>query len=321
MKIIHDYLDSLFLQVPKTLETEKAKNDLLAIMEDHYQELIDAGKSEHEAVGTVISEFGSIDEILQELELEKEQPEKPKWQENEIVLDEAFHFWDRVRNFALHLSLGICFCILAAAFLAIFASRFSAALGWLSAIVLLAIGVGLIIMSSLSYSSEKKKLNDRLISTEVRKEAARQQHLYDKSFRVGLVIGICCCILSIFPIVTTAIIFYIQPSYAMGLFFFMIAIGVFFIVYSSIIQQNFKRFAGNEIFISDEDEPGPNAREYMYGDSATTSYFIDKVYWPLVTVVYLVFSFRFGGWAYSWIIYIIAGVAADVIKKFIRKNS
>lgn len=47
MKTIHDYLDSLFLSVPITPETKKAKEDLLAIMEDHYLELIHQGKSEH----------------------------------------------------------------------------------------------------------------------------------------------------------------------------------------------------------------------------------------------------------------------------------
>ena len=50
MKTIHDYLDSLFLNVPITPETRKAKEDLSAIMEDHYHELISQGKSEHEAM-------------------------------------------------------------------------------------------------------------------------------------------------------------------------------------------------------------------------------------------------------------------------------
>ncbi len=40
-------------------------------MEDHYLELIHQGKSEHEAIGAVISEFGSVDELLQELNVSK----------------------------------------------------------------------------------------------------------------------------------------------------------------------------------------------------------------------------------------------------------
>ena len=45
MKTIRDYLDSLFLNVPTTPETKKAKEDLAAIMEDHYHELIEQGKA------------------------------------------------------------------------------------------------------------------------------------------------------------------------------------------------------------------------------------------------------------------------------------
>lgn len=74
MNTIRNYLDSLFLNVPKTAETQKAKKDLLSIMEDHYYELIEEGKNENEAIGTVINEFGSIDELLAELELEKKIP-------------------------------------------------------------------------------------------------------------------------------------------------------------------------------------------------------------------------------------------------------
>lgn len=41
MKTIKDYLDSLFLNVPNTPETKKAKEDLLAIMEDQYHGLLE----------------------------------------------------------------------------------------------------------------------------------------------------------------------------------------------------------------------------------------------------------------------------------------
>lgn len=40
-------------------------------MEDHYHELMGEGKNEQEAIGRVISTFGSIDELLEELDVEK----------------------------------------------------------------------------------------------------------------------------------------------------------------------------------------------------------------------------------------------------------
>lgn len=75
MDTIKNYLETLFLTLPKTPQTQQAKADLLATMEDHYHGLIEEGKSESEAIGAVISEFGSIDELREELELGQEEAE------------------------------------------------------------------------------------------------------------------------------------------------------------------------------------------------------------------------------------------------------
>lgn len=71
MDTIRNYLDSLFIGVPQSTEIDKLKTDLLANMEDHYHELMGEEKNEQEAIGTVISTFGSIDELLEELDVEK----------------------------------------------------------------------------------------------------------------------------------------------------------------------------------------------------------------------------------------------------------
>ena len=67
METIKNYLDNLFASYPKTPEVENAKSELLNNMEDRYSELKSKGKSENEAIGIVISEFGNIDELMKEL--------------------------------------------------------------------------------------------------------------------------------------------------------------------------------------------------------------------------------------------------------------
>ncbi len=67
MQIVKNYLDTMFQNLPKTEKVFKAKQELYQMMEDKYTELLDAGKSENEAVGTVISEFGNLDEIADSL--------------------------------------------------------------------------------------------------------------------------------------------------------------------------------------------------------------------------------------------------------------
>ncbi|WP_339286944.1 permease prefix domain 1-containing protein [Paenibacillus sp. FSL E2-0201] len=61
METIVVYLDNMFANLPKTPELERLKRELLYGMEEKYQELKHDGKSENEAIGVVISEFGNIE--------------------------------------------------------------------------------------------------------------------------------------------------------------------------------------------------------------------------------------------------------------------
>ena len=73
METIRTYIDNMFVSLPKTEQVLKAKSDLLDMMEDKYNALKAEGKSENEAVGHVISEFGNIDELTNELGIETEE--------------------------------------------------------------------------------------------------------------------------------------------------------------------------------------------------------------------------------------------------------
>ena len=55
METIKSYLETMFANMPDTPEVIRAKSELFGMMEDKYNELISEGKSENEAVGTVIS--------------------------------------------------------------------------------------------------------------------------------------------------------------------------------------------------------------------------------------------------------------------------
>ena len=70
MEAIREYLHNLFMSLPETPEVLRAKAALLEMMEDKYDELVSEGKYEKVAVGTVISEFGNLDELAEELGIE-----------------------------------------------------------------------------------------------------------------------------------------------------------------------------------------------------------------------------------------------------------
>ncbi len=67
MDTIREYLNNMFLGFPETPAVLRAKAELLEMMEDKFEECLQEGKSEKEAVGIVISEFGNIEEIAEEL--------------------------------------------------------------------------------------------------------------------------------------------------------------------------------------------------------------------------------------------------------------
>lgn len=312
MNIIQDYLDSLFLNVPMTPETKKAKQDLLATMEDHYLALIAEGKSEHEAIGAVISEFGSIDELLAELEIETNESHEDSFIDA-IELDEAEQFWDVVRKFAFQLAIGIFFCIASTSIVIFFAERDNEIIGVLGMFVAISIGVGFLIFSGLNYSSAKKKLNDRPISREVQKQAKRNLEGYERSFQLGLVLGIGACILALTPLLMIEAIFYLPSYFAVSLFMGMVALGVFLIVYVSLVRNGFVKFTKSEFFLSDEDEPGPRATAHKYGSSKKGIQLVKKYYWSVVIVVYFLWSFSNHSWAYSWILFMVAGIFEDIL--------
>ena len=70
METIRNYLNAMFAGLPDTPEVRRAYEELAAMMEDKYTELIAEGRSENEAVGTVVSEFGNLEELAQTLGIE-----------------------------------------------------------------------------------------------------------------------------------------------------------------------------------------------------------------------------------------------------------
>lgn len=68
MDTIRSYVEGMFTSLPKTPEMEQLKDEILANMEDKYNELKARGCSENEAIGSVISDFGNIDELVRAYE-------------------------------------------------------------------------------------------------------------------------------------------------------------------------------------------------------------------------------------------------------------
>ena len=61
---IENYVDVLFMDVPKNKQSIELKEELLSNMSDRFDDYIQEGKSENQAFSLVISNLGDIDEML-----------------------------------------------------------------------------------------------------------------------------------------------------------------------------------------------------------------------------------------------------------------
>ncbi|MGL4284328.1 MAG: permease prefix domain 1-containing protein, partial [Eubacterium aggregans] len=159
METLLNYLDNLFASLPDTEAVRRAKSDLQDSMEERYNELKSAGKSENEAIGTVISEFGNIDELKQlfspepepesRFEAQKEgpdsqsAPETPPEDRPVVDIAMADEYLEVSRKTDMMVGMGVFLCIVSPALLILMATLMPTDLGGILGLIPLFIGVAI----------------------------------------------------------------------------------------------------------------------------------------------------------------------------------
>ncbi|WP_125704103.1 permease prefix domain 1-containing protein [Lacticaseibacillus daqingensis] len=329
METLEIYLDGLFARVPNTPATQKAKQDLLDLMMDHYHEELAKGQSEAAAVGLVISEFGDIDELLATLEVTPDETAPAAPAEPVLSDEEATAFWAGTECFARYLALGIALIPAGIGVTAWFSGT-SDTLAALSFFGCTALGVGLIIAASLGYRDIVRHVRAYATDQHIRDLAAVEAAAYSRPHLIGLVGGIMMCILSVVPPIVDNAGNH-QGVGPLG-FFLFVAVGVYFIVYTSIVAGGFKRLLrGTESFAADagEDPTTPSAQAMAraarherprHADRPTrperaerpapqtTRGGLRAFYWPVLTTLFFLFGFLVQEWRIAIFILIVGGL-------------
>ena len=272
MEVLKNYLETMFAKMPETEDVTRAKQELWSMMEDKYNELIDAGKQENEAIGTVISEFGNLDELSESLGLKKNESE-PKPVEftlnrsNEeasvdysgkrlVGLDEALAYVSDVTASRFLLGIGVMFCIFAPAgpilgsglgnvfFLKLLSGLFEG-IGVALLFVLAGVGVGFIVLSS-SRTKEWKFLKKKscCIDYETRDMVKSERDLNGVKKSLMLSLGIVLCCISVVPVVFFGILFngnFFSEALGPSMIFILTGLGVFFILFSTAKDDAYKK--------------------------------------------------------------------------------
>lgn len=96
MNQIRNYIEVMFSSLPNTQEVVEMKLNMLENMEEKFQELLKDGKNENEAVGIILADFGSMEELKEELGITNMQLQNvqrnPRMHENVALKEEYFAF-------------------------------------------------------------------------------------------------------------------------------------------------------------------------------------------------------------------------------------
>lgn len=316
MNTIADYLETMFINLPETPEIMQLKYDLYANMEDKYTELKAAGKSENEAIGVVISEFGNIDEILEEMNVHYREEEV---EESIPVVDltEALSYVEAKKRIGLGIGLGVFFCALGLTGFLSLTMGYHVSLGFIPLFIFIAIGVGLFIVSGYKNQAFQYLQQDFVMTGASRKVIQNEKQGYERTHILAIVLGVTACIVSILPFF---VILYIWPNngfylgLGIGLILLIASIGVIFLVYTGNVMLAFNTLLRNAKLRQ------PTKQEVAY---KRVDHLFDAIYWPIVVVIYLLWSFTGSGmrWSYSWIIFAIAGILQEAIKAILGIRS
>ena len=233
MNAIRNYLDNMFRNLPNTEEVRRAKAELLQMMEDKYEELIAEGKTENEAVGIVISEFGNLDELAESLGISEAVTENPDEAKPMLSMDRVKEYLAMISQRSIFVPLGIALCIFSVAF-NILADLIPGldldALGVSAMFLAIGGAIVLFVMSGIKkkefaevYKHECSLSIESAEYTRAERKSFKSSYSLMSSFGIGL------CILSIVNPIIFGSIPYISNDFGAVMFFLFIAGGVFLI--------------------------------------------------------------------------------------------
>ena len=318
METIRNYLETMFARLPVTLEVQKAKNELWQIMEDKYSELLQEGKTENEAVGIVISEFGNLDELAKELGISNfvlRENQKMAGSLRHVTLAEVKDYLHDKTCAAYAVALGVLLCIISFCgyLLDVSWSWRGGVYAMCFMFLAIAAAVGLFLFSGF-VMGKWKFLKQKGCSVDF--ATAEYVHNRRESFRVTyammITIGVILCILSVLPVVLVASLFSWGSGMGPVLMFVFIGVGVFLIVAAGNVNAGFTTI----LSLNQNDTMGsifvPSQKQVGYKNKTISQ--IMSVYWPTVTCIYLCWSFLSFDWHITWIVWVIAAVVQQLIR-------
>ncbi len=307
METIRTYLDNLFASLPKTAKLMELKNNILANMEDKYNELKSQGKTENEAIGIVISEFGNIDELVSELGIHKnvEGPQEPL-----VTREEVDGYLNVKRVMGIQIGLGVFLCILAPAVLILLAALVGDGViftnvtgnaanlpGLIALFLMITAAVGIFIYSGMNFERYKYMEEGVQLPFEVETSLRQKYQSFNPTFYLCIIVGVCLIILSPVTLFGASLLGEGAAEYGVCIMLAIIACSVFLFITAGSIRESYEKL----LKIGDSAHKRTKKEDKVIGAVASAV-------WPLAVVVFLFCGFIYNLWYIAWIVFPIVGI-------------
>ena len=306
METIKNYLDNMFRNLPKTSEVLKLHNDLLSNMEDKYNELKNEGKSENEAIGIVISEFGNIDELINELgiNIKEETSALPT-----VTAEEAYSYMKSKKEEGKLIGIGVSLCILGAALL-IFINKLlennvigkglsekaKDVPGVITLLLMVVPAVALFIYSGMKLEKYKYLKSPFNLPISVKGIVEQKLKDFSSTYTLSVIVGVSLCILSPIALFITDALGNNISDYGVVILLMIVTPAVFILIYFGNIKESYSTLLKIDNF---SEEKKKNNK--VIGAVAAAV-------WPCAACIYIVSGFVFNKWHINWIIFPVTGI-------------
>lgn len=310
METIKNYLETMFQGLPQTNEIEHLKEELLVNMEDKYQELKNEGKSENEAIGKVISEFGNIDELLKEMGI-WETDNNPHFDNRPFLLeDEAEEYVKKIRENGKFVGLGVSLILIGVSLMIFlyqitdngslfksFNANASDYIPMLALFIFIVPAIGLFVYSGVRME-RFQYIEDGCFQLDPRLRTKLQEMYRDNSStrNINIVFGVILCVLSPVSIFVGGIFSDSGAVYGVCFLLLMIAAAVNLFITTGTSSEGYKKILKIMEF-SDTNKK----QDRIIGTIAS-------IVWPLAAVFYLISGICFDRWGENWIIFPVVGI-------------
>ena len=309
MEAIRTYLDNVFAAFEQTPRLLALKAEMQAGMEEKYHALKQEGKSEHEAVGNVIADFGSMDEITAELGLAREESVPVPQNGLTVSREEAFEYVRLMKKSGRWIGFGV-WLILAGVAALVTINGFIGAYG-IGVFVLLSFvtaAVTMFIVNGTRMSRyEEYKESQIILDSQTRADLKQQQARFMSRFAFRIAGGVAMILLAVglqvlfSDLVLFSVNFMSLTDISFApVFLLIVGFAVFMFVNASYQKSTYDILLGEGEYKHAATEKGKKA-DRIIGTVAV-------VFWPVITATFLLWGFVWDAWHISWVIWPVAGI-------------